>query len=179
MTGSGKTTLSFVSTLSGWTCLTDEWTILLPGPPFELMGFPRGFRVFGEIVKTYPALFPKERLACEYAAFEDSGFLILPEIRDRTPFDRSYPIQRIVILNNVGGQAVPELKSVGISDATYELLASLFSASREEEGESATDYNRQGFGIVRKLIEHIPVHRLTYDLFRHLPALPAILDSLE
>jgi len=178
MTGAGKTTVSFVSTLSGWTCLTDEWTILHPGPPFELMGFPRGFRVFGEVVKTYPELFPKERLACEYAAFEDSGFLILPDIQDRTPFDRSYPIKRIVILNNQGGTPGPELEPVGASEATYELLASLFGASMEEEGESAKNFNRRGFAIVRKLIDHVPIYRLSYDIFRHLPQLPVFLNTL-
>jgi len=178
MTGSGKTTLSFVSTLSGWTCLTDEWTVLLPGPPFELMGFPRGFRVYGEIVETYPELFAEEQRVCKYTAFEDSGFLILPEISDRTPFDRAYPVRRIVILNHQGGQPAPELEPVGISEATYELLASLFGASRKEEGESARNFNRQGFAIVRELIDHVPIQRLSYDIFRHLPEIPGLLNSL-
>ncbi|NOY52273.1 MAG: hypothetical protein GXP58_01475 [Deltaproteobacteria bacterium] len=178
MTGSGKTTVSFAATLSGWTCLTDEWTILLPGPPFKLMGFPRGFRVYGEIVKRYPQIFRKERLAGKYAAFEDRGFLILQEIRDRTPFDRSYPIAKIVILDHQAGTDQPVLTPAGTGEATYELLTSLFGASRKEEGISATEYNRQGFSIVRSLIEYVPVFRLTCNIFRHLPEIPSLLDTL-
>ncbi len=178
MTGAGKTTVSFAAALSGWTCLTDEWAILLPGPPFELMGFPRGFRVYGEIVQRYPQLFRKERLAGEYTAFEDSGVLIFQAIPDRTPFDRSYPLRRIVILDDQSDRNQPELATVGKGEATYELLASLFGASLEEEGESAKDFNRRGFDLVRQLIDHIPVDRLHYDIFRHLPEIPALLDRL-
>jgi hypothetical protein len=140
----------------------------------EVAGFPRSFRVHGDIAITNADLVAQTGKK-EFSAFGDHGFIVAPSSLCRDDFERFFPLRAIISLNKNEDISAPSIQPFGRSDALFTLLNSILMANTEEEGSKAAEYNRYAFEIAEQIQQQVPIYQLDYNIAGRLGAIPSLI----
>ncbi len=179
-TNSGKTSLSYLLSSRGYAYLSEEdsWIQQVGENRFRVLPYPRRIRITEAVMAKRPEL---NRLPVDKELVESLHERVL-RIDPRQPFPAEAPLRRIVYLDNRSEARALTVHPMTNSEALPALLASLEGATVHDSPESAQEAlivrNRTAFSMVNSIVDSLKVTRVTYNIIRDFPDLPAVINRI-
>lgn len=181
-TGSGKTSLSCLLSIHGFSYLSEEDSFIrMEGNgTFQVLPYPRRIRITRDVLQKHPVL---DRMPFEKAYVESLDEQVF-RIDPRRPLPAHAPLDQVIFLDNNINYLSISTDKMDKAEAFFSLLASLEVAKIQESPDTAREalirHNRAAFDVSKSIVDSITITRLKYNIIRDFSVLPGIiLDILK